>query len=317
MAASIGRFRVPEQFVGKSLSQLAQEGAQLGRADVLGGFLGIDPSTPFQAGQSFNIGNIPGVDPSGSAELGFITQSFTPEAQAVQQEQRERLGEFTGRLQQVPTQLEAVRQSLGIPQAFETFGAAGQQARDIAGQLRNLPSVQRQATQGFDVSANQLARIIAEQTKQLQPAAETATRGLEASQAGLQNLLTEFASQTEQVFTPFQIEAGLLGDSIAQEFSVFKTQIAADLDKELAQLASQTQLSIADLNRASRLAEIEAASEQGEFRDLGDRLSLINPFTGQEIQSFSKGLAPIRGGVSNPQLGTREQQTQSIQTLQN
>ena len=205
------------------------------------------------------------------------------------------MAEFTGRLQGVPASLEAVRQEMGIPQAFETFGQAGQLARGVSQTARDLPEAVQQALSGRGVSAGQITGRTASELKGLQPTIESAARGLESSQAGLENLLTEFSSKTQQVFTPFEIEAGMLGENIAQEFGLLKTNIQAELDRELAKLSRQTQLDLADIQKATRMAELEQATNEGSFADLGDRIALISPITGQEISSFSKGLTPARG----------------------
>ena len=133
------QFKVPEQFGGKSLRDISGEGTPLGRTDILANFFGIDEATPLQPGQTLTYSG--DISP-GSAEFQGAQRIFgqgkTPE-QALKEEGRARLGEFTGRLQQVPEELEAVRQEMGIPQAFETFGALGKTARGVAQRVEDLP----------------------------------------------------------------------------------------------------------------------------------------------------------------------------------
>lgn len=217
------------------------------------------------------------------------------ESDAFAAQQAAKVDEFRGRLQDIPTSLEAVRQEMGIPEAFQTFGELGEQARGVANVVRDLPQSVQQALAGQGVSAGQIAGRQSAELQALQPTIESVTRGLEAGGAGLQNLLQEFSSRTQATFAPFEIEAGVLGDQIAQEFSLFKTNIQANLDRELAYLSRQTELDLADIEKAIRLAEAEQAASEGVFRDLGDRIALINPFTGDEITSFTKGLSPTRG----------------------
>jgi len=299
---ALGRFVVPDKFAGKSLFDIQKEGGNVGRADILAGFLGIDPNTKFRSGQSFNIGDIPGVNPSGSSELQFINKSFTPggvfdqqQRQSFQDEQRARTDEFTGRLQGIPDSLRAVEQELGIPQAREGFQAAGEQSRFVANQLRDLPGVQAQATRGFDVNANQLARIVAQKTQDLQPSAESATRGLEESGASLRGLLDAFQTRSSGVIKPFEIEAGVLGESVAQEFGLFKQQMSDDLNRELEQVRQQGAMDIAQLQRLTALANIEA--DRGELKNLGDRVGYF--VDGKEVSSSLIGLAPKRAGVGD------------------
>lgn len=304
MALTAGSYRVPQEFAGKDLRDIRKTSTMPWRTDVVAQMLGIpEYGTAFAPDQTVQFTPLPGRE--GSGEYAFIQKYFTPSGQVAGQTttapgdfqtgQRDRLAEFTGRLGEVPTELEAIRQSLGIPQAYETFGQAGQTARTLAQQIEDIPQLTEQAATGRDVTANQLQRMIAAKTLEAQPALTAAGRGLEASQAGLQNLLSQYQTRTQEIFTPLEIEAGMLGENIAQEYGLFKTQIQADLDRELAQLSRQTQLDIADIQRATQLAQAEQAIQQGSFTDLGDRIALINPVTGQEIQSFSKGLTPARG----------------------
>src|SRR3990167_6968840 len=133
----------PEQ-EGKTLRQLADEkGGYIPRLDLIASQAGIQGDAPLKAGQKLNL-----ADPQ-SGEYGWASQIFeTPEGfassqqKSFQQEERDRLAEFTGRLQGVPASLEAVRQEMGIPQAFETFGQAGQLARGVSQTARGLPKAE-------------------------------------------------------------------------------------------------------------------------------------------------------------------------------
>lgn len=296
-------YKVPETFSGKTLAQIGDERG-FGNLQGVSSLLGISNAEPLTAGKTFEVAPPPGVDPAGSSEFQVLRNIFeaglSPE-ERFQQEQRERLGEFTGRLGEVPDQLAAVRQALRLPEAFETFGQAGTQARELGYLVEDLPQSVQQALSGQGVTAGQIKGRTSAEIQNLQPALTAASRTLESSQAGLSNLLNQYQTETANIFTPLEIEAGLLGDNIAQEFGLFKQKIGADLQRELAQLQETGATDRANIERAIRLAEIEAASEQGEFRDLGDRIALINPFTGQEISSFDKGLAPKRVGTLTEQ----------------
>lgn len=68
-------YETPDQFSGKTLNQLG--GQYNFNPEVLASFLGIKRDDTLQSGKSFNVGNIPGVDPSGSSELKFLTSNFT------------------------------------------------------------------------------------------------------------------------------------------------------------------------------------------------------------------------------------------------
>ncbi len=279
-------FTVPEEYSGKTINQLGGMGVFGGRGDLLAQALGINTTTPLQAGKTYQY-YYEGGQPSGfrPVEPGSLHEQFlqkyagiSPEeqqAKTFQEEQRARLGEYTGRLQQVPTELEAVRQAMGIPQAFETYGAAGQEARDIASRVSGVTPTQEAIAKQVGISAPRLQQRIAAKTAELAPGIESATAGLEAAGSGLENLLTEFSSRTQAAFAPYEIEANLLSASSAQEFDLFKTQMSNELSRELAQLSRQTTLDLNSLERAKQLAELEAKYEPISFQNLGTTLGIF------------------------------------------
>jgi len=286
-------YKVPENLAGKTLDDLMKQYG--GTTSVYGQFTGLPTNAPLTAGQTFQLQDVPGTSFTGSTEGQNIARLFQPgtspeeqKAATFQEEERGRLGEFTGRLQKVPEELEAVRQAMGIPEAFQTFGAAGTAARGISGTIRDLPQAVQQALSGQGVTAGQLAGRTAAEIKGLQPAIESATRGLEASGAGLQNLLSEFGSRTQAAFTGLGLEAQMLGQNIGQEFDLFKQQISSDLDRELANLSRQTTLDVAQLNRATQLAQLEQTASNIDFVDLGDRIGIFD-FAGNLLRTEKKG----------------------------
>ena len=108
----MAQFEIGANLAGKTLLQLASETKAAFRPDILAGSLGITDRTPLRAGQVFNLPDDPG-----SSEFQFASSFFSPAgtAQKAEQasfleEQRGRVSEFTGRLQEVPTTLEAINQ---------------------------------------------------------------------------------------------------------------------------------------------------------------------------------------------------------------
>lgn len=194
-----------------------------------------------------------------------------------------------------PAALKGIEQELGLPGLRETAFTTGEI-------LRKTPERQTQATRGFDVSQGQLERIIASDVAKFAPLAQTAIQQAQFGEA-------ELGRRAERAIKPFEIEAGFLGENIKNQVQLFRDRVKGDLDTTLAKLQTQGQLSLQELKNAASLAQMEfsldAARDQGTFRDLGDRVALINPATGEEIQSFSKGLAPARGqGRSDAELQT-------------
>jgi hypothetical protein len=305
---------VPEKYGGMSLSQIYKQLEKEGKyfpSAALAQDLGVGFEQPLQAGQKFTFKDDPGSGgyqflqqqfaPAGTYQSAQSTQS-TQQQQAFVDDQRARESEFLGRVQGIPASLRALEEELGIPQARNVYQAAGQDVLNVSNQLRDIAPAQLALSKQIGISAPRLQQRIAAETAKLQPAAETKTRALESAQLGLSGLLGAYETRTQNILAPYAIEAGVLGDSIKNEFDLYKTNIQASLSRELAELSSKTQLTIADMDRATRLAEIENATINGEFRDLGDRVVLVNPQTGEEIQSFSKGLEPTRSNniVNDP-----------------
>ena len=131
------------------------------------------------------------------------------------------------------------------------------------------------------------------------PGLESATRGLEEAQAGLSGILGNFQTRAANVIAPYEIEAGLLGENVRQTFELYKTTISNQLSQQIAILQEQGLNDRATLDRASKLAEAERAAAKGDFQDLGNKVVLINPATGQVIQEFLKGLSPTKGSSTS------------------
>ncbi|HEC65057.1 MAG TPA: hypothetical protein ENI23_07180 [bacterium] len=222
-----------------------------------------------------------------------VQLSQADESQKFAQEQRGRTGEFLGRFRTGLTEAtQGISQELGLPQLRQQTLGAGQTARQVSQQVRDIPIAQQTIAKQVGISAPRLAQRTAAETAKLSPALETAQRGLQEATSAQQFGEEEFGRRIGQFLQPFQIEAGILGDSVKQEFDLFKGNVKSDLDRELAQLTSKTSLSIADIQNATKLAEIEKATQSGSFTDLGNRVALIDPTTGQELASFNKGKSP-------------------------
>ena len=212
------------------------------------------------------------------------------------QAQRQRNKDFLGRYTTgLSGAIKGIEQELNLPGLRQGTQGAIQSAQNVAGQVRAIPGTQQTIAKQVGISAPRLAQRTAAETAKLTPALEAAQRGLETATGAQQFAETEFGRRIGQEMKPFEIEAGLMGQEVASQFDMLKTQVTNDLNRELAQLSAQTQLSVADMNRLTRMAELEQATQQGSFQDFGNRVALINPVTGQEISSFAKGLSPTKG----------------------
>ena len=184
---------------------------------------------------------------------------------------------------------------MGIPGAFASYGAAGDVARGVANKIFDVPDQVKSAVQGTGITASQLAAKIAGRQSEYAPELESATRGLETSQAGLSNLLADFQSRTQATFAPYEIEAGLLGENMAKEFDLYKSQIKNALDRELAIISEQGLMDRAQLDRATKLAELEQTANQIQFQDLGDRIGIYD-MNGNLLRTDAKGKLGGGGG---------------------
>ena len=243
------------------------------------------------SGTAFSTSGVSGQFPGG------IARPLTTQEQAAQfsTEQRARGQEFLGRFTSGLSEAQAgISAELGLPGLRQGAFEAGQTARGVADVVRGVPQAQATIAKQVGISAPRLAQRTAAETAKLSPTLDAASRALEESQRAAQFGEEEFGRRLGQVIKPFEIEAGLLGDSVKNEFDLYKTQIGADLDREIARLEETGLNDRAALDRAAKLAEAEKATTSGTFTDLGNRIALINPETGEEITSFNKGLAPSK-----------------------
>lgn len=194
--------------------------------------------------------------------------------------------DFLGRFKtEFPTVLSGIEQDLNLPGLRETAFTSSEQ-------LRTAPERTEKAALGFDVSANQLARQQASETARLAPIAQTA---VQQAQFGEE----EFGRRAQREMVPYQTEIDMMKDRFARETTGFNLDSENELNLLLAKMQQSGQLQIAEMQRATQLAQIEAQTKDIASNlspiDLGNRIALINPATGQEISSFSKGLTPSRG----------------------
>ncbi len=268
------------------IRRIAAESGQQSKLDELeraGGFANVRRA--FERGEFER-------KPSGPQPIAGPSAADTA---ALVKEQRERSAEFLGRFTTgLPEAITGIETELGLPGLRETTQVAGRSARQVAGQVRDIPGTQRTIAKQVGISAPRLAMRTAAKTAELQPTLETAQRGLTEATAAQEFGEQAFATRLGQFITPFEVEAGLLGESVKEEFGLYKSSIKNALDLEVARLAGQTSISVAEINKATELAKLEQATLKGVLADLGDRAALINPFTKEEMASFTKGPAPAK-----------------------
>lgn len=180
---------------------------------------------------------------------------------------------------------EAISTELGLPELRETTQVAGQAARGVSRQVQDIPGTQRTIAKQVGISAPRLTQRIAAETAELQPAAETARRGLEEALAGQQFGETEYTRRLQEFTQPFQLEASFLSEGLAREFSGFTQQMQNELELTMQKIANRQALTLAEITRATQLAESETEftrqkeliglqsqtdiSQQQRFKELG------------------------------------------------
>lgn len=262
-----------------------------------------------QSGIPFTVDNgrtnVTGFGFGGNTARPMAESFFSPTSMAVRQgagiqaniesNQRDFLNRFST---EVPAAIAAAEQELGLPQLRST----AQREMEF---LEDIPQLQEQRTTGKGVSAGQLRRIIGAETQEQAPIAQRAVEQAQTATGLLQDRMGT-------ILQPFQIEAGFLGENAARAFDAFKMDVQSQLQKELqnmsiaADRASQERA----FQNALKLAEAEqsmSGNGVGQFVNLGNRIALVNPLTGEEISSFGIGLTPSRassgGGAGGDTLG--------------
>lgn len=211
-------FEVPEQFGGKTLEQVAGEVGGLGRVDVLANLLGINQRDVLKAGQGLTLNDVPGVDPSGSAELIGLRKAFgsgiTPEQFAAQPAIRSlesSIPETEAAFQQRQAALSAEKQPLESRYSKILEEIKGREQRELS---REETALSREfgkrgiplSSGVFDVSLGEKLRPISEAFGEI--TSETAF--------GFENLLRDLTQQIAEVPTEQALAVRDIRNAIAQ-----------------------------------------------------------------------------------------------------
>lgn len=274
----MANFYVPETLSGKTLKQLGQEASAQGkyvpRLDVLAGQLGISETTPFTAGQSFNLPDDPG-----SGEVQFASSLFTPQAQFQQQQSEafsagqkaeeegflSALKERTAAQETLPAAAERIGGELGLPALRESALGLTQTLNQIRGDIRRVPEQQETIAKQVGISAPSLERRIAsergELARGLEPVAEAAGQispALQSAEAQLGQRLGLLVAEQEKELRPFyQAQLPLLQDRLAREQANYTQDKQNELTLLLTNMSQNFQATQAELDRANQLAQAE------------------------------------------------------------
>lgn len=271
-------FAVPEEFGGKSLSQLQREGKQVGRADILAGFLGIKPETQLRSGQIFDVGNIPGVDPAGSAELQFLSRAFRP-GNEVRREQA------TQRAQEA------------IQPAVETLRKGQDPLKDQYNKL--IESIRGKGAE-------------AERQAEIGAARSFASRGLTTTDPGFAKFQQQFTAPVQAQFAGLAERAGVEGrqaqNAILSAIAQLQGQAgftgieSAFAERRLAQ--QQRQFDLAQQLAREQFREPQQAQDDpfARFAKVGEGQTIFDLSTGKSIfknpKTFKESIQEQLGGFN-------------------
>lgn len=304
---------VPEEYGGMTLKDIANKrGGYFPRLDLIAGQSGFKENTPLTAGQKLNLAD------TGSGEYQWASSIFqTPEAAAAaankkaQEEAAAQAAAITEKENaflntfktDFPEIVSGLEQELGLPTLRDVSQAAGSNLRQVQNTITDIPDVQKQATQGFDVSQNQQDRIIASELTKMAPTLEAARRTAEDASANLQFGEGQFNTKLNFALQPYELEKSFLSVQSQRDFDLLTNKLQSDLTLQLQNLQNASAIELQKLAQSGALAQIERAAElentvsNATQIDLGDRIAFVDPSTNSIISSFNKGLSPIRGGT--------------------
>lgn len=157
--------------------------------------------------------------------------------------------------EKLPALAERIGGELGLP-------SLRQSAFNLNQTLANIPTVQTQATTGFDVNENQRQRKIAAEQAKIAPLAQKATSQQQFAEGQLGERLGYETSQQLKDLQPFNMEASLLSDRLARETTGYTQDKQSELDIYLRKLDQGFQLSQSEKLRAQELADAESTFEK-------------------------------------------------------
>lgn len=189
---------------------------------------------------------------------------------------------------ELPAALTGIENELGLPALREQATTQQHLLEDLPGNLENTG-------RAASVNADRLGRATAIATAKQAPIAQ---RAIEQAQTAEQL----FTQKAQQALVPYQAEIDLMKDRFAREATGFNQDSEDQLNLLLKKMDQQGQLTIAEMQQATQLAELEQKNEQFKAGttqvDVGDRIAILDS-SGREIGSIAKGLAPTRTGTGS------------------
>ena len=216
--------------------------------------------------QNTRIGNKSFIDSDYASAAEYLRT--TPQGQQLRQQQLmdKQKGEQSAFLGRYTTGLDSARTALnselgldGLRTATQT---AGQTARDVSRQVQDVAPTQQAIAKQVGISAPRLQSRIAAKTTEMAPALEAARRSLEDSTAAQAFGETQYTERLKEFTKPYELEASMLSESLAREFTGFTQQMSNELTLTLQKLQQGHELTMAEVQRANTLADQEASFEK-------------------------------------------------------
>ena len=193
----------------------------------------------------------------------------------------------------------ALESELGLGGLRSNALAAGDTARNVQGQFGAIAPTQQTIAKQVGISAPRLQQRISSKSAELAPALSAASSSLEGANQALQSGLNTYGTRMQENILPYSTEASVLSDSLAREMTGFSTNLKSELDITLEKLKQQGTLDLAEIAKATKLAELEQQYlNQRQVINLGGSQSLINPITGQTISSYQNTVKPTTGTLA-------------------
>lgn len=230
------------------------------------------------AQQAWNTSSAnPQNSPSAIAAQQAATAKAASDAQNAAQEQK--INDFTTKFQSAVGALPTVQQSasdignsLGLPNLQKN-------AQTLTANVAAIPTIQTNATRGYNVDSNQLSQIIASKEAQLAPVAQTAVTQEQNAEGAVNTQLGYVQQQNQLTLQPIETEGTMLSSQIAAEMTGFNQQQQGQLQTYLDALDNNEKLTQDQLDDAEKLAEskVQYDSVKQQLTSVSAGNSLYNP----------------------------------------
>ena len=203
---------------------------------------------------------------------GLIQQmGATPQSASAEATEADYLSRYTSAIGAQPTAQDVysrLSSEQGLAPAQSLYSGLQKRALDVEGQLQGLPEQMSGETRGFDVNATQRAKMEAmrgsDLTNDLTQTARAASRAgidTQSIQGNIANLMGLEMGQQEKELVPFGVEATMISERLARDFSSYTMDKQFEFETMIAELNQGYAVDNAKLAQMNQLAQMENAYE--------------------------------------------------------